>query len=147
MAAPNALPFQYQIRGQQLQYLEDENLAQAIESRDTQLEDYLGGSPWQLFAFATGWTDYGGYQPPRVRRLGDNVQLQFLAKAGTGATALIGNLPTPFRPSYEVVLAGNSGESNSWARVDVLPSGAVNLISYGATTLSWVALNQMFPVV
>ena len=44
MAAPrNALPFQYSIRGQILQYAGDgEEEAMAIEERDCELEDFIG---------------------------------------------------------------------------------------------------------
>ena len=43
MAAPlNALPFQYLMRGQQLQYLDGDAEAHAIDQRDLRLEDYLG---------------------------------------------------------------------------------------------------------
>src|SRR4051812_18121934 len=43
MAAPrNKLPFQYLIRGQQLQYLDGDAESHAVESRDNDLEDFLG---------------------------------------------------------------------------------------------------------
>ena len=56
MAAPrNALPFQYTIRGQNLQYAGDsEEEAMAIEERDSQLEDFLGKInmvPWTSLAY------------------------------------------------------------------------------------------------
>ena len=43
MPAPrNDLPFQYQMRGQQLQYLGGDAEAHAIDQRDRDLEDFLG---------------------------------------------------------------------------------------------------------
>lgn len=39
---PNKLPFQYLIRGQQLQYLASDAHAHAVDQRDRDLEDYLG---------------------------------------------------------------------------------------------------------
>ena len=39
----NTLPFQYLMRGQQLQYLDGDAHAHAIDQRDRDLEDYLGG--------------------------------------------------------------------------------------------------------
>jgi hypothetical protein len=41
-AQRNDLPFQYQMRGQQMQYLHDDGLAHAIDQRDRDLEDFLG---------------------------------------------------------------------------------------------------------
>lgn len=41
----NTLPFQYLVRGQQLQYLNGDAESQAIEQRDVELEDYLGRIP------------------------------------------------------------------------------------------------------
>jgi hypothetical protein len=43
MAVPrNDLPFQYMMRGQQMQYLDGDMLAHAIDQRDRDLEDFLG---------------------------------------------------------------------------------------------------------
>ena len=43
MPAPrNVLPFQYLVRANSLQYLHGHEHAQAIETRDAELEDYLG---------------------------------------------------------------------------------------------------------
>lgn len=41
-AKQNRLPFQYAIRGQQLQYLDGDPESSAIETRDAELEDFLG---------------------------------------------------------------------------------------------------------
>lgn len=42
MATINPLPFEYLIRGAALEHLRSSAHAQAIEARDTELEDYLG---------------------------------------------------------------------------------------------------------
>ena len=43
MAVPKRLPFEYMIRGAALEYLDGSMHAQAVEQRDAELEDYLGG--------------------------------------------------------------------------------------------------------
>ena len=40
--AQNTLPFQYQVRGSAIEHLDGRAHARAIETRDIELEDYLG---------------------------------------------------------------------------------------------------------
>src|SRR5436190_3119179 len=107
MAAPrNNLPFQYQMRGQQMQYLDGDLLAHAIDQRDRDLEDYLGRlafaaalppantpTAWTGVTFQNGWQNFGGGWPSaQYRKVGDQVYLRGLISHPAAITPIVDSI-------------------------------------------------------
>jgi hypothetical protein len=129
MARPNTLPFQYGLRGQQLQYLDGDAHALAVEQRDSELEDYLGGVvAWRAFPFAVGWKNYSGMQPVQYRKINDLVYLRGHGRMDTALgtpTSTVGILPAGFRPPIVVVMAIPMGDPATVWRMDIGTGGNV----------------------
>lgn len=75
------------------------------------------GGSWRVFGY---WKDVFGW-----------VHLRGLVKSGSVAT--IYTLPVGYRPSAGETFLSQSGASGYVARIDVLSTGAINLVGYGAS--------------
>lgn len=94
---------------------------------------------WKPFPFAAGWTNYDdiAFTPGAFRKdqLG-TVHLRGLVTLATGqpaTTALIGTLPTGYRPSNTLVFVVHTGHPGASGRVDVGTDGRVSWV-VGANT-------------
>lgn len=129
MAARNSLPFEYQMRGQQMQYLDGDVLAHAIDQRDRDLEDYLGtatAGAWKSLPLINGWVAYGsGFQAPRMRKVGDIVYIEGLVNGVAATSIALALLPAGMVPVTGATIFSQHGVSGA-VRVDVYTSGQIN---------------------
>lgn len=133
------LPFEYVLRGEQLETKTGYRLAQAYEQRDRDLEDFLSElarTPWTDVTLAGTWANTGGaFQVTQYRKVGDMVQLRGHLEPGTlGATAFA--LPIGFRPPANVDAAVSYGPSppNGEAHLFIQSGGNVNIYAPAGTT-------------
>jgi len=114
--AQTILPFQFLIRGDQLETKTGYRYAQAVEQRDRDLEDYLStltpgpGGGWIAVLpteFQNGWKNKTGAQPVAYRIVGDVVTLRGIADSGFTTNIFI--LPEGYRPPADKSLATVAG--------------------------------------
>lgn len=99
--------------------------------------------PWLPLAFAAGWTDYAaGYQPGQYRKIGDIVYLRGLVTQVAGSTTSIATLPVGYRPLGVELCVVMSAYGTLAARVDINPSGTINMTP-APTVGYWVALTSL----
>ena len=93
---------------------------------------------------AGNWADYGGsYAGAAYRKFGDIVMVRGVVVRSSGADAVIGTLPTGYRPTaYILVTAIGDG---SIAAINILTNGNIEL-STGAAS-SYLTINSIFSVV
>jgi hypothetical protein len=95
-------------------------------------------TPWIAPTLTNSWVNYvtGGHRVAGYRKLKDGtVELRGLVKSGTsGAGTGIFTLPVGFRPTEQEVFlqtANHPTASQGFARVDVFPTGQVQVVGYG----------------
>lgn len=148
MAGPNRLPFEYLLRGGQLEFLHGTMRAQAVEQRDAELEDFLGRiafTQWLPFPVANGFTQYDtpgpGARIPQIRRLGDEVTCRGVLKPpGAGSALAFGQLIEDWRPrTLNQSMPGNVDNTSQL----LLVNNAGNIGTTGVTVTTYVFLDSL----
>jgi hypothetical protein len=100
--------------------------------------------PWTQATLENGWLNYlGGYPVAAYRKIGDEVSLRGLIRAGTTGTVAAFTLPVGFRPP---LAAGNAqhfplAANDAFGMARVSGAGAVQIAS--VTNNSWVDLSAV----
>lgn len=104
----------------------------------------LQPTPWTPFAYAAGYSAYGGFEVPGYRRIGDVVYLRGLVNAAAGLTGVMATLPAGFRPPTSTVLTScYSSQSPTVIRIDILTNGTINISA--PTAGNWYAMSAVPP--
>lgn len=85
---------------------------------------------WGTYTLQNGWVNFGSpYATPAFTKSDDGVvMLKGLIKSGTTtADTLIGYLPVGYRPTYRLIFQNLSGGTAGSGRVDILPTGAIQI--------------------
>lgn len=100
---------------------------------------------WQALNFQNNWSNFGaGYEAGGFRKdASGTVQLRGVVKRNAGAN-VIATLPPGYRPGAVEVFAPNSGGVADHARVDVHPSGDVQLVAGNPAEQAYVSLSGIF---
>jgi hypothetical protein len=152
--ARNPLPFQFLVRGNSMQYLDGHDQAAAVESRDVDLEDYLGRlqpGAWGTFFGTAGWMNYsGGWATAQIRKTGDVVEARGLivyTPTAAAGTLTIGTLPAGYRPPGNVMFPCVGGQvggpTQEMFRVDVPTTGIVVVQLGRSGALNYLSLDSI----
>lgn len=99
---------------------------------------------WTEPTYQSGWAAYGGgFQTPQTRKVGDRVEMRGLvAHTNAAQVGTIFTLPVGQRPATTAISIAISHVGS--ARIDILPSGAVQLERYFPNgSAAFVVLDQV----
>lgn len=96
---------------------------------------------WTTVTLTNGWTNFGGFQAARYRRMNGIVYVQGMLVPGTNGAAAF-TLPAGFRPAANHLFQGNSNSTSLAAgRFDVNSTGTL----VPAAAVGWISIECSFP--
>jgi hypothetical protein len=100
----------------------------------------LQPGPWVTPTFRAGWGSYGGsFGPVKLRRNGDAIEWQGLAKRTSGVSLVICDVPAGYAPTIRRPVIVQSGVASPWAaELVAYEDGSVSM-DLGGTPTDWVS--------
>jgi Tfp pilus assembly protein PilE len=113
--------------------------------KSIQLMYYASGyGSWSNLALMNNWVFYGvGYTTPQFTKAADGiVTIKGLIKGGTTSNGIqLATLPVGYRPAERLLLT--SPCYGTFCRIDILPTGAVHLMTGNANRGLWTSLDGL----
>lgn len=120
------------------------NEVNRLTSEAARLDGLTKATAWVTVSLLNGWVHFSG-QPVQYRKVGDMVEIRGRMSSGLPNNPAF-NLPTGFRPPYNLVLVTGCDSPASWKAcfIDLRADG--NYIAFIPADMTSVACNHSFSI-